>query len=121
MRCLFLVFFISRITLGIEVALTVDDLPGAGDGVPGKTRLEIANQMLEALKAHGLKGVYGFANGEMALGSPDKESVMQAWKAAGQLVGNHTYSHKDFAKTTLDAFTSQQIERNEPFLSDSAS
>src|SRR6185437_11393208 len=49
-----------------EIAITFDDLPVHGPLPAGETRLGIANKIIAALKAAGLKRAYGFANGGFA-------------------------------------------------------
>ena len=49
-----------------EIAITFDDLPVHGPLPAGETRRGIADKMIAALKAEGLKQVYGFVNGGFA-------------------------------------------------------
>ncbi|PYM29931.1 MAG: polysaccharide deacetylase [Candidatus Rokuibacteriota bacterium] len=80
---------------GTELALTVDDLPTHGALPPGATRLAIADQMIQALKRHAAPGVYGFMNGGQLPNDPELEEILRAWRQAGFVLGNHTYSHLD--------------------------
>jgi peptidoglycan-N-acetylglucosamine deacetylase len=58
--------------------------------------------------------VYGFINARKLEGNPDGSEALKLW-AAGEPVGNHTYSHMDLETNTADAFE-RDIEENEPAL-----
>jgi peptidoglycan-N-acetylglucosamine deacetylase len=87
----------------VEVALTVDDLPGMGALPAGSTRLGIARDMIRALKANGIPA-YGFANGIQLDADPPQVEVLKEWASAGFLVGNHTFNHSDLAKVEAQTF-----------------
>src|SRR5689334_19819541 len=76
-----------------EIAITVDDLPVHGPLPAGETRLGTAEKMIAALKAAGLRGVYGFANGGFAEANPGSDAALTAWRKAGFPLGNHSWSH----------------------------
>lgn len=98
-----------------EIAITFDDLPVHGPLPAGETRLGIAEKMIAALKAAGLKEVYGFVNGGFAENSPGSDAALFAWRKAGFPVGNHTWSHpnlNDLSPADYEA----GIARNEPLL-----
>jgi peptidoglycan/xylan/chitin deacetylase (PgdA/CDA1 family) len=98
-----------------EIAITVDDLPVHGPLPAGETRLGTAEKMIAALKAAGLKQVYGFANGGFAENSPGSDAALFAWRKAGFPLGNHSWSHpnlNDLAAPDYEA----DIARNEPLL-----
>jgi len=98
-----------------EVAITVDDLPAHGDLPTGVTRVEIAKSMTESFKAKGVPGVYGFVNAKRPEGDEVREDVLKIWTDAGFPVGNHTYSHIDLHKATVEQFE-DEIAANEPIL-----
>src|SRR5213596_3752775 len=77
------------------MAVTVDDLPADGALPRGATRLAIAVQVIRALRQHAVPDVYGFANGGPLQSNPELEGVLRAWRQAGFLLGNHTFSHSD--------------------------
>ena len=103
-----------------QVAITFDDLPLHGDLPPGETRLQIARSILENIRREHLPPVYGFINAVDMQDDPPLIDVLTAWRAAGQPLGNHTYSHVGLNKLSVTAFE-RDIEKNEPTLSSVAS
>ncbi len=87
-----------------RVALTFDDLPVHADLPAGMTRSDVARSLLAALQAHGAPPVYGFVNGKGLDGTADTAEVLRLWRAAGQPLGNHTYSHMNLSANTPEAF-----------------
>ena len=100
-----------------EVAVTVDDLPVHGDLPSNTTRAEIAKKMIEAFKAKGVPGVYGFVNAKNigTNGDVEKDSVLKIWADSGFPLGNHTFSHIDLNTASVQAFE-DEIVANETFL-----
>ena len=98
-----------------QMAVTFDDLPVHGAMPPGMTRLEIAQSILNTLKREKLPPVYGFINGGRGEDDPSSRSVLQAWRAAGQPLGNHTWAHLDINEETADQFEAE-VSRNQPLL-----
>ena len=98
-----------------EIALTFDDLPAHSTLPPGVTRMEVANQIIDALKAAGAPRVYGFVNGVLEEREPASAPVLAAWRAAGFPLGNHTWSHMDLNAVPLEAWEADVV-RNEPVL-----
>lgn len=98
---------------GFDVAVTVDDLPVHGALPPGMTRLSIARAHIETFKAHGVKEAFGFVNSAKAT-DPETNAVLDAWRAAGHPLGNHTASHLNLEKAeTLEAWIAD-LEAGEP-------
>ncbi len=96
----------------VLIALTFDDLPAHGPLPPGTTRLSVAKAILATLKAHRVHEAYGFVAGSFGMGDPDSAQVLAAWRAAGQPLGNHSWSHANL--DTVDAETYEaDIIRNE--------
>jgi peptidoglycan/xylan/chitin deacetylase (PgdA/CDA1 family) len=93
----------------IEVALTVDDLPGMGPLPAARSRAEIAQDIIQTLKATGVPA-YGFANGVQLDANPTLIGVLQQWGNAGFPIGNHTFSHANLVKIEARAYTAD-IER----------
>jgi peptidoglycan/xylan/chitin deacetylase (PgdA/CDA1 family) len=93
-----------------EIALTVDDLPVHGPDTPGISRVEIAQRILAAFKKHGVPSVYGFVNG-----SRIAPGVLEVWRAAGNPLGNHGFSHLSLTDTEVSTYLGD-IERDEPFI-----
>ena len=98
-----------------QLAITFDDLPVHGPLPPGETRQQIAASILQTLHTAALPPVYGFINGTHTQSQPGTLSVLEAWRAAGQPLGNHTWSHMNLDQNTPAAFE-QDTLRNEPLL-----
>ena len=103
----------------IDVALTVDDLPDHGPVLPGQSRADIHRAFVTAFRAHRLPPVYGFVNGGSLEGHPEDRAALHEWVLAGNLLGNHTRTHPDLYKTTLDAYLAD-VDANEPLLREMA-
>lgn len=76
-----------------DIAITVDDLPYHGALPPGQNRVDIAKGYLQTLKAHGVPQAYGFVNASKLTAEPGGDAVLDAWRAAGYPLGNHTFTH----------------------------
>jgi peptidoglycan/xylan/chitin deacetylase (PgdA/CDA1 family) len=76
-----------------DIAITVDDLPVHGPLPRGMSWLGIAETHLKVFKANGVPEAFGFVNASKIARAPDGEAVLDAWRAAGYPLGNHTYSH----------------------------
>lgn len=98
-----------------QMAVTFDDLPVHGALPPGTTRLEIVQSILTTLKREKLPPVYGFINGGRGEDEPGSLSVLKAWRAAGQPLGNHTWMHLDLNKESPEQFGAEVL-KNEPLL-----
>ena len=100
---------------GQGVALTFDDLPLNGDLPPGVTRVQITKETLAVLQEHKGPQVFGFVNSKRLEEHQDGVDALKLWVAAGERVGNHTYSHMDLHQNTAEAFQ-RDIAQNEPVL-----
>ncbi len=98
-----------------KVAITFDDLPLNGELAPGTSRLSIAQDVLGILKSHRVPQVYGFVNAGKLEGNRDGVQALQAWVAAGERVGNHSYSHMDLHTQTAERFIAD-VRADEPVL-----
>lgn len=98
-----------------EVALTFDDLPAHGPLPPGMTRLDVAKSIISTLKAGNVPQVYGFVNAARLDENPKDRAVLEEWRAAGFMLGNHTYSHMSLTDNSVEAFE-KDIAANEPVL-----
>ena len=85
------------------VALTFDDLPAHSSLPPGVTRTDVARSILAALKLHHAPPTYGFVNAK-ALDGADTAEVLRLWRAAGNPLANHGFSHMDLNANTAEAF-----------------
>ena len=112
---LFASFALTPVAYAQQIAFTFDDLPSHGPLPQSETRLQIARSILETLKQQHMPLTYGFVNGVHLSTDPSTAEVLQAWTAAGQPLGNHTYSHPNLADMTAEAFE-KEIEENEPIL-----
>jgi peptidoglycan-N-acetylglucosamine deacetylase len=98
----------------IEVAVTVDDLPRMAIPNSGSPNV-VLRRLVAAFQRHHLPPVTGFVNGKRLEEHPEDRAALQYWLAAGNRIGNHTYSHPDLAKTSLPAFY-DDVRRNEVVL-----
>jgi lysophospholipase L1-like esterase len=98
-----------------KIALTFDDLPAHGPLPPEVTRTQVAGKILAALTDANVPPTYGFVNGLMIERQPQDVSVLEAWRAAGNPLGNHSWSHMDLRKQTPAAFEAD-VNQNEPLL-----
>jgi peptidoglycan-N-acetylglucosamine deacetylase len=99
----------------IEVAVTVDDLPAHGPLVPGVGRADVAERLLDAFRRHRLPPVYGFVNGKKVDDNPGSEAILRRWIAAGNPLGNHTFSHPSLNATAIPDYLAD-LERGEAIL-----
>lgn len=99
----------------LQLAITVDDLPLHGPLPDGTTPLEVADEMIAALKAGGVGGVYGFVNGQWTERKPETADVLSHWRQAGFPLGNHGWSHRSVHDSTAADYEAE-IARNEPLL-----
>ncbi|HUX44301.1 MAG TPA: polysaccharide deacetylase family protein [Terracidiphilus sp.] len=95
------------------VALTFDDLPAAGDLHVNQTRVKVAEKLADELRAHHLKGVYGFVNANSLEGDDDTQGALKIWLAKGMNIGNHTYSHPSLTDVTAEEYI-RDIAEDEP-------
>jgi len=98
-----------------RIAFTFDDLPAHGLLPPGETRAEIATKILAALRDAHVPPTYGFVNAATLETEPQDLPVLQAWRDAGNPLGNHTWSHMNLDQNSLEDFEAN-VTRNEPLL-----
>jgi peptidoglycan-N-acetylglucosamine deacetylase len=79
----------------MRVAFTLDDVPLWPRAHPplGFTVASIMQKISDGLTRNGIRGVYGFANSWALVQHPELGAVLDAWRADGHHVGNHTHSH----------------------------
>jgi peptidoglycan-N-acetylglucosamine deacetylase len=99
----------------IQVAVTVDDLPVHGPVPAGLSRPVVVERLMAAFAAHHLPPVYGFVNGKAVDDEPSTEAILRRWVAAGDELGNHTWSHPSLNCTDLDAYLAD-VRRGEDVL-----
>src|ERR1700678_3501643 len=96
-----LLILAAGLAWGQQMAITFDDLPVHGALPLGMTRLEIAHSILETLNRERLPPVYGLINGGRGAEDPNSLSVLQAWRMAGQPLGNHTWAQSAWTSRTI--------------------
>lgn len=99
----------------LQLAVTFDDLPAHGPLPPGDTRNAIVERVIRALKEYHVPPTYGFVNAVEVLDTPGLVNVLGAWRASGNLLGNHTWSHMNFNQHTLVQFEGD-VSDDEPVL-----
>ncbi len=107
----------ARTAVAQELAITFDDLPAHSVLPAGTTRLEVAEAIIRALSVAGVPPTYGFVNGTRLVEHPDDAAVLDRWRASGNLLGNHTWSHMDLNEHSAAEFETD-INRNEPVILD---
>jgi peptidoglycan/xylan/chitin deacetylase (PgdA/CDA1 family) len=98
-----------------RIAITFDDLPAHGPLPPKVTRIEVAKQIIDALHRANVPATYGFINGIAVQDQPDTVNVLDAWRAAGNPLGNHTWSHMNLNEHSAADFEAD-IAHNEQLL-----
>ena len=99
------------------MAITFDDLPAHGDLPPGQSRLDVATSILKTLAAARMPEVYGFINAGKLESHPEDISVLRAWRAAGEPLGNHTWSHMDLNKHSVEEYEADIVKNESPLAS----
>jgi len=104
----FLLLFLLALPICAQrsVAITIDDLPFAGDGRSLLAAQQATTRILDALKQDRVPAI-GFVNeGKIHIpGERDaRTALLQQWIDAGMTLGNHTLSHPDLNKTPLAQF-----------------
>jgi peptidoglycan/xylan/chitin deacetylase (PgdA/CDA1 family) len=98
-----------------RIAITFDDLP-SHDLLPrGTTRVQIAEQIIAALKAAGAPPVYGFVNAVRLEDDAKSAPVLKLWRDAGFPLGSHTYSHINLSEEPLTDWEADTL-RNEAYI-----
>ena len=99
----------------LKVALTFDDLPLNGLLPAGAHKSDYARDTIKVLKKHRIPPSYGFINARALERDPDGAAALQVWVDGGNPLGNHTYTHLDLTKNSVEDFQ-REILRNEPVL-----
>jgi peptidoglycan/xylan/chitin deacetylase (PgdA/CDA1 family) len=102
-------------TPSAEVALTFDDLPAHGPIPAGSSRVDIAQRIIEQLRAYQAPPIYGFVNAKDLTEHPEDAQVLRVWRDAGFPLGNHAFSHMDLHANSAEAFE-QDVLANEATL-----
>ena len=99
----------------LKVALTFDDLPLNGTLADGARQSDYARDTIKVLKKHRIPPSYGFINASKLERDPDGAKALQIWVNGGHPLGNHTYTHLDLTRNSVEDFQ-REILRNEPAL-----
>ncbi len=102
-------------TAPLQVAFTFDDLPAHGPLPPGMARPAVVKSILATLKNEHMLPVYGFINGFRVARFPYQIHILEAWRDAGNPLGNHTWSHPELDKLSAAQYE-RNIARDEPLL-----
>ena len=100
---------------GPQVAFTFDDLPAHGPLPPGMARPAVVRSILATLQREKMPPVYGFVNGFRVAQYPYQIQILEAWHAAGEPLGNHTWSHPELDKLSAEQYEAD-IAKNEQLL-----
>lgn len=95
------------------IAITIDDLPVHAPYPPGVTPLEVNRQMIAALKSAHVP-VTAFVNAVNVKDAGTNEALRE-WRAAGFVLGNHTWSHQHLSELTIARFE-EELTKDEPVL-----
>jgi peptidoglycan/xylan/chitin deacetylase (PgdA/CDA1 family) len=109
----FLVGTARRATRELKVALTFDDLPLNGS-CRRRKQSDFARDTVAVLKKHRIPPSYGFINAASS-SAIRRRAALQIWVDGGIPLANHTYSHLDLTKNSVEDFQ-REILRNEPVL-----
>lgn len=94
-----------------QICITVDDLPVVAYGEDNKR--EVTEKLIQHFNKYGIPAV-GFVNeGKLFYNgkrNPDQVDLLKHWLENGYELGNHTYSHLDFNKSSVEKFTEEIIK-----------
>ncbi|MDQ6676620.1 MAG: polysaccharide deacetylase family protein [Acidobacteriota bacterium] len=83
------------------LAITMDDFNWAAIPAPFGP---VANRtLLDTLEAHGVKAALFAIGGNVD--QPQGRTLLEAWNEAGHLIGNHTYSHRNYSSLNAAEFS----------------
>jgi lysophospholipase L1-like esterase len=100
-----------------KIAITFDDLPAHGLLPPGETRVAVITKIIAALRQANVPPTYGFVNGLRIQEEPGGVAVLEAWRSAGNPLGNHSWSHMNLNQHSLEEFE-QDVVRDEAVLTE---
>src|SRR6202012_6027294 len=85
----------------LQIAFPFDDLPAHGPLPPGMARPAPLESILTTLKHENMPPIYGFVNGFRVAQYPYQIHILQAWRAAGNPLGHHTWAHPELDKVSV--------------------
>ena len=83
-----------------EISITMDD--AAWMGIPQPWQAGANRALLETFERRGVR-VALFAAGKN-VDNPEGRAILESWNAAGHMIGNHTYSHRNYHAITFEEF-----------------
>ncbi len=97
-----------------KICITVDDLPTVSYGLnTPEFNLKLTQNIVKAFKAYNVPAI-GYVNEQKLYNNSKlvKSSValLELWLQNGMELGNHTYAHIDFHRSTFNAYTSNIIK-----------
>jgi peptidoglycan-N-acetylglucosamine deacetylase len=95
-----------------SVAITMDDL----NWMPLPNPNETNARLLDAMRRHGARLAL-FVIGRNA-DNETGQALIQPWKQAGHLIGNHTYSHRSYDAQTFEEFSADALHADTVLASD---
>lgn len=104
----------TRSELTRAMVLTFDDLPYASGGQPDKLPAaeRVTTAILHVLMSHHAPAV-AFVNESKLLIDDEVEArtaLLKRWVDNGAILGNHTYSHADFNRLSIDEFQNEIVK-----------
>lgn len=116
----FLFFFLIYLVSGVssvaqqkQVCFTFDDLPLVGYGGDKATQNQIFDNLVSQLLKNQIPAI-GFVNESKLFRSnstvPEQIVLLNQWITNGLDIGNHTFSHPDFNKVSLEVFAHDVIK-----------
>ena len=113
---IFLVTGISSSAQQKQVCITVDDLPVVSYGKPTQAFLEeVTTKLIATFDRYSIPAI-GYVNEkklyEKNKVDTDKVHLLDLWLTSGYELGNHTYSHPSYHRTSFDDFT-QDVMKGE--------
>ena len=99
------------------MAVTIDDLPYVSGGLSNELvkAQRATTEILRVLRKHNAPAV-GFVNeGHLTVNGEvrARTELLRQWVKAGMVLGNHTYSHPDFNRLSIEQFE-DEIVKGEP-------
>ena len=95
-----------------SIAITMDDLNWMPLPNPNETNVSL----LDTMRSHGARLAL-FVIGRNA-DNETGQALIQPWKQAGHLIGNHTYSHRSYDAQTFEEFSADALHADTVLASD---
>lgn len=97
------------------MAITIDDLPGAGSVQTGYGSLRLLTELVGTLRAHQVHDATGFVIGERLVTDPEARTALAVWIGAGYDLGNHSFAHPSLNEAGVSAYLAD-LARAEPLM-----